>query len=292
MKKTAEKIIPLIEEALKFGRFIEYKEGYDFLERLNRPLEMIQRLVTCGQYVQAVRYYELFIAGCYHKADEVDDSADGLGMFLDDLLVGWIKARQKAGLPAQETVDLVIKWIENDDSGFCCGWEEIFAKTVNQAGFLLFKKYYEKRFQDACAEWSSPALSQIKDFPVPVWKAVNFLKRIYVARNDFISYLALCQRFLMTPEDCTAIGTAMKTKGKYKEAMDMVEKGLVLLPQTQESYGSAHALESLRIELLMLTGQKGAAFDIVQGEFEKNPSFFGYQEMMKYVPAGKKKQWH
>jgi poly-beta-hydroxyalkanoate depolymerase len=38
--------------------------------------------------------YETFIAACYEKADEVDDSAGYLGMFGGSLFARWVTARQ------------------------------------------------------------------------------------------------------------------------------------------------------------------------------------------------------
>ena len=41
--------------------------------------------------------YETFLAGCHAKADELDDSSGSFGQFAQDLICGWIKARQSAG---------------------------------------------------------------------------------------------------------------------------------------------------------------------------------------------------
>jgi hypothetical protein len=34
---------------------------------------------------RAVTLYELFLAGCYEKAEELDDSSGGFGMFVEGL---------------------------------------------------------------------------------------------------------------------------------------------------------------------------------------------------------------
>src|SRR6266702_6871853 len=43
---------------------------------------------------RAVGLYETFIAACYEKADEVDDSSGYLGMFGGSLSARWVTARQ------------------------------------------------------------------------------------------------------------------------------------------------------------------------------------------------------
>jgi len=43
-------------------------------------------------------------------------------LFGDDFsraFCGWIKARQAAGRPAEETISQILNWKKNDDYGFC-----------------------------------------------------------------------------------------------------------------------------------------------------------------------------
>ncbi len=79
----------------------------------------IAALNAAGRAEEAVGLYELFLAGCDEKAQEVDDSGGGLGQFFQELFSSWVKARQKALSPAGETVRQIIDWMENDDYGFC-----------------------------------------------------------------------------------------------------------------------------------------------------------------------------
>ena len=121
MKKrmNIDPLISRIELVLDLGQFITYNQSWDFVHDLEDIKNKIDDLVESGEADIAVRLYEMFLSGCYEKAEEIDDSGGNLGMFFEDLFLSWIKARQKAGRPAEENVGDILNWMENDDYGFC-----------------------------------------------------------------------------------------------------------------------------------------------------------------------------
>jgi len=109
----------------------------------------IDALVEHGQAQDAVSLYEVFFAGCYEKAEELDDSGGNLGMFAQELFISWIKARQKAKCSDDETVKYILKWMDKDDYGFCYDIEKNVVKALNKNGFLLFRKHFQDRLETA-----------------------------------------------------------------------------------------------------------------------------------------------
>jgi len=63
-----------IEGALQPGRFIAYRAGWDFVSSLEGVAGQLAKLVH-AEPERAVALYETFLAGCYEKAQELDDSA-------------------------------------------------------------------------------------------------------------------------------------------------------------------------------------------------------------------------
>ena len=112
-------MISQIELALDLDQFISYKQSWDFVHDLEDTKSKIDDLMENGEADRAVRIYEMFLSGCYEKAEEIDDSGGNLGMFFQDLFLSWINARQEAGHAAGETVGDMLNWMENDDYGFC-----------------------------------------------------------------------------------------------------------------------------------------------------------------------------
>ncbi|HLF06152.1 MAG TPA: hypothetical protein VI893_03080 [Thermoplasmata archaeon] len=81
-----------MEAALDPGSFIAYRKSWDFIDGLEEVKEQIERL-TKTQPRRAVGCCETFIAACYEKANEIDDSGGSFGMFVEDLFCLWTKAR-------------------------------------------------------------------------------------------------------------------------------------------------------------------------------------------------------
>jgi hypothetical protein len=71
-------------EALRPGQFIRYGASWNFISGLEDVAGQIGKLMR-EDAERAMRLYETFLAGCYEKAEEVDDSGGNLGMFVGGL---------------------------------------------------------------------------------------------------------------------------------------------------------------------------------------------------------------
>jgi len=113
----------LMEKALRPDRFIDYRTSWEFVGGLEEVKREIDRLIKTQPH-QAVELLETFIAGCYEKAEEIDDSSGSFGMFVGDLFCAWIEARQAAKAAPHATAKQLLGWMDSDDYGFCHGIEK------------------------------------------------------------------------------------------------------------------------------------------------------------------------
>jgi hypothetical protein len=98
---TTDPLEQKIEAALEPGSYIKDDAGRAFVQGLDWVEEKIAKLLRTAP-ARAVALYETFLAGCYEKADELDDSSGRFGMFVDRLFSGWVKARQAAGADPED----------------------------------------------------------------------------------------------------------------------------------------------------------------------------------------------
>lgn len=84
-KMSNRDLIEQIEEALSPDIFISYGNVGAFIDDLERVKDNIDALLQDGKTKQAVTLYEIFLSGCYEKAEEIDDSGGDLGMFFEEL---------------------------------------------------------------------------------------------------------------------------------------------------------------------------------------------------------------
>ena len=290
--KTNEALAGMIETALRPGDFISYGRSWDFVSGLEEVKGRIEGLLAGGQADQAAGLYEIFLAGCYEKAEEIDDSGGNLSMFFHELLGGWIKARQVAGRDPAETVREITGWMDHDEYGFCYDTEAEIASALDKEGLGLLKKHLEDRFDAAFAPFAGQDAKVIYDYPSAVHMTARSLKAIYVARRDVRSYAALCEKIVASPKDCEKIAQLHKAKGRPAEAMAWVERGLAIRNTRRWGNEESYSLEGLKRELLSKVGRKGDALQSAWSEFTKRPSAFTYEELMRYVPPKRRREWH
>ena len=60
------------------GQFIDYRAAWDFVSELGEIAAQIDQLARTDPE-RAVRLYESFLAGCYEKAEGLDDSGGSFG---------------------------------------------------------------------------------------------------------------------------------------------------------------------------------------------------------------------
>lgn len=281
-----------IELALDFGQFVSYGRMWEFVSGLERVKEQVDALVDQGEAERAIKLYELFLAGVHEKAEEADDSGGCLGVFFESLFVSWIAARQKAGRPAEETVREILGWMDNDDYGFCHAMHGEMARTLDKAGLALFRGHFQNLFETAFTPLECETPRRIQDYPAEVCRTARVLKTIYSAKGDVRSYIALCERMDISPEDCEKIGEMCRGRRRIAEALEWVERGLSLVQGRQWGKESGYSLEKMRRELLAKAGRTDEAFQMAWEQFQSSPCEYAYADLMKYVPKKDRERWH
>jgi len=119
-----------MEEALRPGRYISEHASFSVVNEL----ESVAARIAEADPERAVGLYETFIAACYEKADEVDDSSGYLGMFGGSLSARWVTARQAVSADPADTVARLLRWMARDQYGFWSHVEDDIASALDEAG--------------------------------------------------------------------------------------------------------------------------------------------------------------
>lgn len=240
-----------IENALQPGRFVPDRAAFRFVDGLEQVAASIGRLVT-GESVRAATLYETFLAGCYEKAEEVDDSSGSFGTFAQTLICGWITARQAAGTRPQQTASRLLSWMDTDQYGFCHQLERRAATALDAAGLAAFTDQIQARFDAADqATAASDGSDRTNQHARRRW--AQALRTLHATRNDLHAYLALAQQTGLTAEDCLSLANMLTTQADPAQALSWVERGLALDAQTSYRSFAGHSLAELKPS----TGQPG-----------------------------------
>lgn len=279
-----------IEMALEPGAFIPDGACFSFVSGLDEVAAKIAEL-TASDSTRAVALHETFLAGCYEKAEELDDSSGSFGQFVGELFCAWIIARQAACLDPDETATLLLGWMDDDPYGFCYHFDRDVAKVFDKAGLAAFVRLVRARF-DGTAKAKPTADDSFKEHPEYIcrkWGEV--LRTLYVAARNIEAYVALAEVSGLTAEDCHAVATLLVTRRKPDQALAWVERGIDL---AKTSHGSiaAHDLATLKRRLLAKFGRGEEALDAAWAEYREHPRKVTYDDLMKFVPKGERARWH
>jgi tetratricopeptide (TPR) repeat protein len=281
----------LIESALMPGRFISYHADFSFVSDLGVVEKQLAKLIPTDP-VQTVALYETFLAGCYEKAEEIDDSSGSFGQFVGELYCGWIKARQATGGDPNETVTRLLAWMEDDPYGFCYHLEEDAAKALNQTGRAVFVKQVRERFDAAAASTPRPGepVGRTPDSARRRWAEI--LRTLYLRRKNVAAYQALAEETGLTPEDCHTLATMLAGRRKAEDALSWVERGIALAKKASSGSMAGYDLAALKRALLTSLGRGKEALDAAWAEYREHPSKYSYDDLMKYVPKTERGGWH
>ncbi len=167
-----------MEEALRPGRHISEHASFSVASEL----ESVAARIAEADPERAVGLYETFIAACYEKADEVDDSSGYLGMFGGSLFARWVTARQAVSADPADTVARLLRWMAKDQYGFWSHVEDDIAPALDEAGRAACAGHL-KRLPDTGTE---PVFIQ--------HQTGKLLRAACIAQRDAGAYIALAER--------------------------------------------------------------------------------------------------
>lgn len=251
-----------IELALNHGAFIPDRACISFVSDLDGVAAKVAKLVKADP-ARAMALYEMFLAGCHEKAEELDDSSGSFGQFVGELFCGWIEARQAAGSDPDQTATRLLAWMDHDPYGFCCHLEKDAAKAFDRPGLAAFERQSRARFEAAARAKPAPDGS-FRDRPEHgrrPWGEV--LRTLYLAQKNLAAYIALAEETGLTAQDCHAVATLLASRRKFGEALPWVDRGIDLDKMRPNGSMAAHDLARLKRELLTRLGRGDEAIERV-----------------------------
>jgi uncharacterized Zn finger protein len=253
------------------------------LERIARSIDGL----VAEAPARAADLFETFLAGCYQKSEEIDDSSGGFGELMQQLCCRWVRARQAAGSSAGETVGTLLRWRERDGYGYTYELEGKLVEVLDQAGLAALAREAKVRFDEAGKEAKRRAGEVGGDAARREWARV--LKAVHRARKDTLSYIRLCRELGMTAEDCVVLADLFDAHGESQQALSWIRRGLEI---SGSRSGRDYQLRTREKTLLKKVGRPEEALTLAWKDFNTSPSSVAYEELMACAPEAERKDWH
>ena len=288
-QRRRDEIEQAIESALAPGTFVGYSEAWSFVSELEEVASAVEQLLPV-EPDRATFLYEIFIGGCYDKADEIDDSGGYFGMFVESLFCDWIRARQAAGANRDETATLLLDRIDDDPYGFCYEIEQEAVEVFDREGRRAFERQVRARFDAGTGEISGEQPDREDARARRRWGTI--LRAIYAAQRNVDKYVEVCEQTELRSADCKTVAVMLRAKRKPEDALTWVDRGLTLEEKSRFGTASGHELADMKRALLTKLGRGDEAQRSAWAEFQDAPSRFTYEKLMKYVPEADRARWH
>ena len=272
-----------IERAFLPGEFIGDRSCYSLVEGLEAVAARIAKLAA-DDPVRATSLYEVFLAGCHKKVNELDDSSGEFGTFAQGLICAWIKARQAASSSPAETASRLLAWMDDDPYAFCYEIEKRVAKAFDKAGLLAFERIVRTRLDSA-----KPTGDLVRDYPLRRFGAV--LRAVYTQQGDTGAYVALTEKTGLTPRDCHTLATMLAARRKPENALHWVERGMALENESPRGWEAGSDLSILHRQLLVKLGRENEALGAAWAEYASHPNKYSYEDLMNFVPEKERSAW-
>ncbi|MBI5526553.1 MAG: hypothetical protein HY897_09470 [Deltaproteobacteria bacterium] len=253
----------------------------------------LDALVKTGEAARAVGLYELFIAGCYEKADAVHDECE-FAMFVEDLFESWIKAREAAGTDPAETIKLLLGWVEKDQYGFASDLEKEAVAVFSRTGLAVYEATIRGLYETERSKAQAIAVAGkgADHQPYRLRQYGDVLKAIALRRGNINDYLKIAEEMGITPPDCEEIARLFKRRQRPEDALVWADRGIEMVKKLSRYDSVGYDLADFKRELLVKVGRSGDALQSVWAEFEEHPSAFTYRDLMKFAPKVEKQVWH
>ncbi len=271
--KCVDPLETAIETVLAPGQFISYDAAWPFVDNVSDVAVDIGNIIH-KEPERATRLYEIFIAACHEKADEIDDSDGDFGMLVEELFSDWIKARQADNGDPDETAMFLLSWMEDDPCGFCYGLVRDAAKVLDKKGLDAFVQQIRTKFESSLTQDGKE-----KHFPGYACRRWGgALKTLLAAQRNVNAYIALCDQTELEAKDCMAIAKIYKSRRRHEEALSWVERGLKIAQTDSRKSYEEYELCEIKRALTAKLGRPGDALQSAWSEFESYPSKITYYD--------------
>ncbi|MBU4318045.1 MAG: hypothetical protein KKF30_12340 [Proteobacteria bacterium] len=285
-RKQIDPLEQAIETALSPGSFISCNSAWSFVDDVQDVANNIGEIIK-NEPERAAHLFETFISACHEKAEEIDDSSGDFGILVEDLVRGWIKARQEASDDPAETAKTLLTWMEDDPYGFFHDLDREAVKVLDKKGLEAFVRRMRSKFESVLKQDDKE--KRFPEYERRKWGGA--LKTLLAGQRNVDAYISLCEQTELDAKDCKAIAEIYRSRRRPEDALAWVERGLeIARSDSRRSFGENDLFE-MRRALLVKLNRPGDALRSAWSEFEDHPSTFTYKELMRYVPAKEKIAW-
>ena len=213
-----------IESALMLGHFVSWREVSEFRDDLGDLLDDLASFAD-KRPKDSLPIFEIFIAGCLEKGDEIDDSGNDLGSFLDELACAWTRCCHDAGMKGDEYIRKLAHWIDADSIGFFSDLESTIIPSLTKEYREALETELKRRLDTLSRETPQTAGREQNRIDADRRSAIETLKKLYAETKNATALIEFCDRYGVDQKDCLNLANTFHSRKKLDRALEWAEKG-------------------------------------------------------------------
>jgi len=259
------------------GHFVSWRKVAEFRNDLGRLLDELAAFAD-KHPKDALPVFDVFIVGCLEKGDEVDDSSNDLGGFLEEVACAWTRCCEAAGMKGDEYIRKLAHWIDADTIGFFSDLESTVIPSLGMEYRKALEGELKKRLDTLSRETPQAAGPEQNKINADHRRAIETLKKLYMETMNTTALTEFCGQYGLDRKDCLDLANIFYGRKKLDCALEWTEKGSKM---GEDRYSSEYELKELRRKILKNSGRGDDAVADAWADFEKHPDIHSFESVLE-----------
>ena len=270
-----------IDEAVDTGGFVDYRNAYDYAQRIKEAIDVVEQLLREGHAAEVIGLTEHALEAVEEALGWVDDSDGDMGGILERLQELHHTACEKANPDSEALARRLFAWELRTDWDTFCGAADIYANIFGQKGLAVYRALAE-------AEWARvPALGPGGDDLEKYGKRfriMHIMETLARQTGDVEAVVAVKTRDLSSAYAYLQIAETYKNARKRDLALEWAERGVKAFRERTDS-----RLREFLAEEYHHSKRHDEAMALAWAEFTESPYLEQYRNLKAH--ADRVGQW-
>lgn len=267
-----------LEDTINPGAFVDWREAWDWSQRVDSVIDSIEELLTAGHAEAVVALCEEALELIDAAAGQIDDSDGNTAPLVERLGELHLAACRRAKVdPVELGRRLVDLELGSEHEAFF-GAIDRYADLLGKAGLQAYRTAAEQRWAGVPA-LAAGEREESGDFDR--FRLTHVMERLAARSGNPDELVAVMSRDLRHGHDYLRIAEVYRDAGRFDDALNWAERGLAKFPR-----GTHSGLREFAADEQHRRGRHDLAMELIWKEFEELPGLTSYELLQAHAIAG------
>jgi uncharacterized Zn finger protein len=274
----------VIERAVDWGDFVDYKSMYQYTQGIHRAVDSLQKLLDEKQAEAVIELSEFFfksLEGCMGMMDDSDGYMSGIFSDIQEL---YHEACVMAKPDPEQLARKLFDWEMHSEWEVFNGAVEYYSDLLGEKGLKTYRYLAEKEWEKFAV--LHPGQDQ-QSYSGSRFRITSIMEKLAGQTGDVEKIVAVKKKDLSLPYHFLEIAEIYKKAGNDAKALEWAEKGVRAFP-----VGTDSRLREFLANEYHKRKRHDDAMKLMWSEFIDYPHFENYKVLKRHAEkSGGVKEW-